>query len=67
MPEKDIENMEFEPTLTAEQIDINILKAKIESLNTRIQFLEKNWLSWTKQTQETGQKLMIALTERVAK
>lgn len=56
--------MEFE-VLTKDEVSINILKSKIESLEERTKYLEKNWVEWTKSTKDIGQKIMIALQDRV--
>lgn len=47
------------------ETEIEILKSKIEGLELRIQFLEKNWVDWTKSTKDIGQKIMIALEGKV--
>lgn len=46
---------------TPEQIEIDILKSQVDNQEHRIRFLEQNWIHWTKDTQETGQKLLVAL------
>lgn len=56
--------MEFEK-ITPQDIEINILKSKVESLELQLKFLEKNWVYWTKNTQETGQRIMIALEKKL--
>jgi chaperonin cofactor prefoldin len=54
-------------SLTDTEIEINILKQKVEGLELRIQFLEKNWVYWTKKTKEAGQHLINAITDKVNK
>lgn len=48
---------------TSEQIEIDILKSRLDTLEANVRWLEQNWVHWTKDTKETGQKIMIALTE----
>lgn len=50
---------------TAEQIEIEVLKKKIESLELQMQWLTSNWVGWKTSTQNMGQKIMIALEQIV--
>jgi hypothetical protein len=45
------------------EIEVDILKSRITSLEQNQQWLTHNWVEWTSETKETGQKLMIALSE----
>lgn len=54
-------------TLSSQDIEIQILKNKLQSLELQMQFLNKNWVQWTKDTKLTGQRLMIALEEMLKK
>ena len=52
---------------SSEQLEIEMLKAKISSLELQVQWLNKNWVDWTKSTQNIGQKLIFALENLVDK
>lgn len=48
-------------------IEIEILKSKVDSLEIRLRWLEKNWVDWTSSTKNIGQKIVIALDQIVNK
>lgn len=57
-------NPTLKPTkMTQTEIEIATLKARMDSLENQIKFLNHNWVEWTKDTKITGQKLMAALSE----
>lgn len=47
------------------ELELQILKSKIESLEIQQQWLTSNWVDWTKSTKDVGQKLIIALEEKL--
>ena len=47
------------------EIEIQILKSQLEMTEQRIRFLESNWLTWTKNTNEIGRQVVAALLEKV--
>ena len=49
--------------LTKLDIELEMLKSRVESLERNEKSLMSNWVNWTKDTKECGQKLMIALNE----
>ena len=49
---------------TSQDVEIEMFKAELDSLNLRIKFLENNWLLWTKQTTEIGRQVVAALQEK---
>lgn len=49
------------------EIELDIIKSRLDSLEATEKWLTTNWVDWTKETKETGQKLMIALSEIVKK
>jgi len=51
-------------TKQSPEIEIEILKQQVESLDLRIKFLESNWLTWTKNTNEIGRQVVAALLEQ---
>lgn len=47
------------------QIEIDILKSRLDTLEANQKWLTHNWVEWTKNTQATGQRIMIALEEKL--
>lgn len=45
------------------EIELQMLKSRVDSLESQNKWLLSNWVAWTKNTKETGQRLMIALEE----
>lgn len=43
------------------ETEIEILKQRLEAQELRTQFLESNWLTWTKNTDEIGRQIVAAL------
>lgn len=50
-------------TKQSAEIEIEILKQRIEAQDLRIKFLESNWLTWTRTTTDIGRQLVAALLE----
>lgn len=48
------------------EIELEILKSKIENLEHQIKFLNTNWVEWTNSTKNMGQRIMIALEKNVS-
>lgn len=46
-------------------IEVEILKSRVESLEIQIRWLNSNWVEWTKSTKDMGQKIMIALDQLI--
>lgn len=46
-------------------IEIEMLKSRIDSLESQNKWLMSNWVDWTKSTKDMGQKIMIALDQKV--
>lgn len=45
------------------EIEIEMLKSRVESLEIHSRWLDKTWVDWTKSTKDMGQKIMIALEQ----
>ena len=45
------------------EIEIKLLKAKLESVEGRLRFLESNWVKWTKETTAIGQQVVAGLLD----
>ena len=48
-------------------IEIDMLKNRIDSLEVQIRWLNSNYADWTNSTKNMGQKIMIALDQLVDK
>jgi hypothetical protein len=46
-----------------QDIELEILKSKVASLETQVQWLNSNWVKWTSSTKDMGQKIMISLDQ----
>jgi len=46
-------------------IEVEILKSRLDSLETNQKWLTSNWVGWTSSTKDMGQKIMIALEQIV--
>lgn len=49
------------------EIEIEILKARLDTLETNQKWLTSNWVGWTSSTKDMGQKIMIALDQMANK
>ena len=47
------------------EIEIDILKARLDTLEANQKWLTNNWVGWTKSTKDMGQKIMISLDQIV--
>jgi len=49
------------------EIEIEILKSRLNTLEANQKWLTDNWVDWTKSTKDIGQKIVIALEESLKK
>lgn len=49
------------------EIEIDLLKSRVESLEIQMKWLTSNWVDWTKSTKDMGQKIIISLDQIVNK
>lgn len=48
-------------------IEVEMLKSRVESLEIQSRWLHSKWVEWTKSTKDMGQKIMISLEQIVNK
>jgi len=48
------------------EIEIDILKSRLDTLEQSHKWLQSNWVDWTSSTKDMGQKIVIALDQIVA-
>lgn len=49
------------------EIEVEILKSRIDTLEANQKWLQSNWVAWASSTKDMGQKIMIALDQIVNK
>lgn len=47
------------------EIEVEILKSRLDSLESNQKWLTSNWVNWTSSTKDMGQKIIIALDQVV--
>jgi hypothetical protein len=47
------------------EIELDILKSRIDTLEANQRWLTNTWVGWTSSTKDMGQKIMIALEQIV--
>lgn len=45
------------------EIEIEMLKSRLDSAEIQLRWLNSNWVDWTKSTKDMGQKIMISLDQ----